>query len=107
MIIAEELAERNFGDFEGKDNNGDYYGLWQHDNAHTPNGETPVDLEVRVFPFLDRIRKQYRGKNILLVAHGGIGLTIETYYKGVPDDKNLLQYVAGNGELKIYDIEND
>ena len=107
LVIADELAERNFGEFEGKDNNGDYYGLWQHDNTDTPGGETPKDLESRVFPFLDRIRQQYKGKNILLVAHGGIGLTIETYYRGAPKDKNLLQYVAGNGELKVYDIDNE
>ena len=103
-MVASELTERNFGEYEGKHNNGDYYGLWQHDNTETPGGETPKDLESRVFPFLDKIRREYKGKDVLLVAHGGIGLTIETYYRGVPADKNLLQYVSGNGELKVYDV---
>jgi len=106
LIIADELRERNFGEYEGKHNNGDYYGLWQYDNQNTPKGETPKQLETRVFPFLDRIRNEYKDKNVLLVSHGGVGLIIETYYKGVPKSKDLLEYISKNGELKIYDIEN-
>jgi len=60
VVIADELAERNFGEYEGKDNDGGkYYGLWQYDNPVTPNGETPKDLEARVYSFLDRLHKQY------------------------------------------------
>jgi len=106
LIMADELIERNFGEYEGKHNNGDYYGLWQYDNDDTPNGETPKDLEARIFPFLDRIRREYKDKNILLVAHGGVGLIIESYYNGVPESRDLLEYGSVNGELKIYDIEN-
>lgn len=106
LIIADELRERNFGEFEGKHNNGDYYGLWQYDNQSTPKGETPKELEARIYPFLDKIRNKYKDKDILLVAHGGIGLIIESYHKGVPESGDLLEYVVGNGELKIYDIEN-
>ena len=105
LIIVNELAERNFGDYEGKPNNGDYYGLWQADNNETPNGETPEDLKIRIYPFLDRIREEFSGEDVLLVAHGGIGLIIETYYKGIPETGDLLEYASGNGELKIYDIK--
>lgn len=106
LIVANELRERNFGIYEGEHAKGDYYGLWQYDNQDTPNGETPKELEARIYPFLDKIRADFKDKDILLVAHGGIGLIIESYYKGVPKSGDLLEYVVGNGELKIYDIEN-
>ena len=106
LIVSDELRERNFGEYEGKHKNDDYYGLWQYDNQNTPNGETPKELEARIYPFLDKIRNKYKDGNVLLVAHGGVGLIIETYYKGVPESKDLLEYESANGELKIYDIDN-
>jgi len=106
LIVADELRERNFGEYEGKHTNDNYYGLWQYDNQDTPKGETPKELEARIYPFLDRVRTEFKDKDILLVAHGGIGLIIESYYRGVPESGDLLEYVVGNGELKIYDIEN-
>jgi broad specificity phosphatase PhoE len=102
LIFTDQLAERNFGDYEGRNNNGDFYGLWHYDNANTRNGETPKNLEKRISRFLDRVIKEYTGKNVLLVSHGGVGLLVAAYFYGVPEDGNLLNYVSGNGELKIY-----
>jgi broad specificity phosphatase PhoE len=102
LIVAEVLRERNFGSYEGKPNNGDYYGLWQYDNDDTPGGETPKDLEKRIYPFLDHIHEKYAG-NVLIVGHGGIGLIIKSYYHGTPKYGDLLEYAVGNGVLEKFE----
>ena len=109
LIESPELAERNFGRFEGEHNSpeGDYYGVWNHNrDVDTQGGESLKDLETRVYPFLDRIRKEYEGKDILLVAHGGIGLIVRQYYKGKPQSGNLLDLPpVANGEVEILEID--
>lgn len=32
---------------------------------------------------------------------------VEAYHHGMPEDGELLKLVAKNGEIKIYDLEND
>lgn len=109
LIESPELAERNFGKFEGEHNSpeGDYYGVWDYNrDTDTEGGESLEDLEARVYPFLDRIRKEYKGKDILLVAHGGIGLIVRQYYKGKPDSGNLLDLPpVANGEVEVLEID--
>lgn len=39
------------------------------------------------------------------MAHGGVGVIIEAYYRGIPDDGNLLTYASRNGEVRRYDKE--
>ncbi len=66
------------------------------------------DLEARVYPFLDRIRDEYSGKDILLVAHGGIGLIIRQYYKGKPQSGNLLDLPpVANGEVEVLEVADE
>lgn len=108
LIESQELAERNFGRFEGEHNSpeGDYYGVWDHNrDTDTEGGESLKDLENRVYPFFDKIRQEYEGQDILLVAHGGIGLIVRQYYKGRPQSGNLLDLPpVANGNVEILEI---
>lgn len=104
IVVADELIERDFGEYEGQVHGGGYFGLWDYGSGKSPDrGESLLNLAERVFPFLDRIREEYKGKDILLVTHGGLGVMIEEYYRGRPDSGNLLEYVMGTGELRIFD----
>jgi broad specificity phosphatase PhoE len=106
IIEAKELVERDFGDYEGKINDGNYFGLWKY-GEKIEKGENFDDMQARLNPFLDKIGEKYAGKKVLLVGHGGLGLLIGLYYGGeVPSDLNLLKYVIGHGELKEYRIQN-
>lgn len=106
FAIADELIERNFGDYEGRHDSKDYYGLWRVNNTSTPHGESVKEVRKRIFSFLNRLSEQYEGKDLLLVSHGGVGVVIESYFKGEPESGDLLEYVTGNGELKVYDFDN-
>lgn len=103
VIITDELIERDFGEYEGAINDGNYFGLWDYHNDTIENGETQKELFDRVVAFLDKTKDQYEG-TILLVAHGGIGLMIEAYHRGIPEDGNMLQYVSNNAEIKMYEL---
>lgn len=105
LVIANELRERDFGSYEGKVNDGQYFGLWDYENADSQSGETPKQLCNRIFSFLDKIQDTYEG-SVLLVGHGGVGLAIEAYFRGIPEDGNLLKYVTNHGEIRKYSRGN-
>ena len=110
LIEAQELSERNFGKYEGESNSpeGDYYGAWDYTRQLETGGETLLDLEKRVFPFLDKIRKEYAGKDVLLVAHAGVGLIIREFYQGKPESGNLLELPPiANGEVELLEISKE
>jgi probable phosphoglycerate mutase len=44
------------------------------------NGESLMQLAHRVYSVLDDIRRDYSGKNVLVVCHGGVCRVIETYF---------------------------
>lgn len=104
FVAIDALAERDFGDYEGVVNDGNYFGQWNYEVTSTPNGETPKELYARIKNFLDLVKDTHQG-NVLIVTHGGVGLMVEAYFAGVPADGQMLQYVTGNGEVKVYDIE--
>lgn len=110
LTIAPELIERDFGEFEGLVNDGNYFfGLWSYgnDDETIKQGETTKQVQQRVDAFIDRIRGEYEDNDALLVAHGGVGVMIEAYFRGLPEDGNLLSYASGNGEVRKYERRND
>ncbi len=102
IVVADEISERDFGEYEGKENPGDYFGLWNYGADVIARGETTKDVEKRIFAYLSELQEKYAGKKVLLVAHGGVGLLIQAFFDGIPQDNNLLKLVAGNGEAKKF-----
>lgn len=104
LIEAPEIAERNFGTYEGMSNGpGDnYYGLFDYSmHVEAIDGESLEDLAARVYPFLETVRKNHKERDVLIVAHQGIGLIIREYYRGRPKSGNLMELSRlGNGEVE-------
>ncbi len=74
IIYDDRLKERSLGDFENlliTDERKAY--LQTH---IPPNGETFYELDLRVISFLDTLKNEYSGKNVLVVTHGGIIYTL-------------------------------
>lgn len=61
LLIASELKERDFGEYEGRVNDGNYFGLWNYGKDVITQGETTIQLMGRVSVFLDGISSIYRG----------------------------------------------
>ena len=68
----------------------------------SPEGaETFQDLIDRGEKLLDKINKDYDGKNILLVTHGDIGKMIYCAFYDVPWQEVLTAFHFGNSELLL------
>lgn len=82
-IPVPNLAEFNFGDFEGKsgaelEDNADYK-AWISGKAEVPNGETNKDFAVRICIGLRQIVEDmlsHEINNAAVVTHGGVIMTL-------------------------------
>ena len=104
IIIDERVSERDFGEFEGMPSTDfDFNAFWSHkQNLKYDTAENIRDFFERVYGFLDSIKKQYPGKRILIVAHGGISIPFKCYFEGIPDVETLLPLALGNCEVAKY-----
>ncbi len=70
-------------------------------NFSDPN-ESRYDIETlpkfrkRINEFWDDVTEKYKGKNVLVVSHSGVGLYSQAYFKGEPE----------NGDYSLYKIKN-
>ena len=89
IIIDELLIERKFGNYEGTKVNDDFFDkYWYYAlNSSDNDVESIKTCLERARIFLEKIKKQYDNKTILIVTHGGfikalyyniIGYNIET-----------------------------
>lgn len=104
ITIDARLIERNFGEYEGKslqimiDE-----GFWKETGTQTFNGGESLSRVIsRVYSFLDEITEKYSEKNVLIVAHGGIGMVVKSYFLGKPEDGDYFNYIVRNCEVLTF-----
>ncbi len=104
MIITEGMSERDFGEFEGMTKaEFDFEGFWSYkQNLQYQKAENIRSFFERVYSFLDDVQLKYKGKRILLVAHGGISIPVNCYFNGIPDTDDLLSLTIKNCEVAKY-----
>ena len=106
IIYDDDIAERDFGEFEGTNiNDFDYPGYWSYkqNNQYEKAENIKVFFE-RVYSFIEKIKNQYSDKNVLVVAHGGVSIPFNCYFNGIPEDDDLLKLVIRNCEVAKYEI---
>lgn len=103
IIFDDQIIERNFGEFEGEKIKFDKF--WDY-NAHPryQRAETIQEIISRISNFLDKIKEEYKDKNVLLVTHGGVSIAINCYFKGIPEDGKLINYCLHNCEVQEFEI---
>ncbi len=107
IIYDDRISERDFGEFEGrKKETFDYQGLWSYKNNNKYDKvENIQDFFKRIYNFLDDIKVKFKGKNILLVTHGGVSIPVNCYFNGIPEYDNLLNLALKNCEYSEYKFE--
>ncbi len=107
IIKEDALKEIHCGDFEGLP----FDEIWQRypqmkqamveDPLHFkyPNGESLKEFYDRVQEGFKKIARDYEGKNILIVAHGGTVKGITTYIEGHLDAETWFKSVVSNCSL--------
>lgn len=107
IIFDKDISVREFGEHKGKVADVDFdftHGFWSYKaNIKYKRAENIRDFFKRVYLFLDKIKEEYKDKNVLIVTHGSIGIPIYCYFNGIPEDDNLLKFVLGNCEIAIYE----
>ena len=94
--------ERNFGEFEGEKIKFDEF--WDYNVTQKyQKAETIQEIISRISNFLDKIKEEYKDKNILLVTHGGVSIAINCYFKGIPADGKLINYCLHNCEVQEFE----
>lgn len=104
LIIEKDLAECNFGEWEGKTseelkNNNDFL-LWlkNSEEAYPKGGESLKNFKLRVLSAFERLVETIvKGdiKDVAVVTHGGVIMTILTAF-GVPR-AGFFDWVVNNG----------
>ena len=103
VVVDERFIEQDFGIYEGVDraHPGFLAGKRKFCFRH-PGGESMMQLAQRVYNGLDDIRKNYPGKNVLVVCHGGVCRMIRTYFEDM-ENETFSTYSPDNATLVEYD----
>lgn len=107
ILLDDGLKERCFGEFEGKTREEmDFDEIWNYKlNKHYKNAESTGELFERVQKFLNKIKKEYKDKTVLLVTHGGVTVAIRATLEGIPEGMEVLRGLGiDNCEIKEYDL---
>ncbi len=101
----DRVIERDFGEFEGLTRTEfDFKGFWNaNSNQKYERAESLEAVKTRVFDLLDELRNT-PDENVLIVSHGGVGVVLMSYFKGVPQDGDYLKFELGNGKLIVFEF---
>ena len=104
-IFDDRLLERYYGEIEGKWPK-EWAGAWRIHNPVEVAFESVLSVYSRVKDILDEIRTKYAGKNVLIVAHGGVIICIRAYFEGIPESGDLHDLPkTGNCEILSYQLK--
>ena len=107
-ILDQRLAERSYGDFEGKDYSvcPSYDVLWDYkikDTSRLGNVEPVEEVFNRVGELIEDLKRQFPDGTVLLVCHGGIFKAVHYYINGFDEETDLLGFHVGNCQIGQYD----
>ncbi len=106
IITDERIIERCNGELEGKLKSEIEVEIDFNDpNEKRYNIENIVDFRERIFDFFSEILKKYKGKNVLVVTHAGVGIYARCFFEGEPKSGNYLDYKLNNCDYLQYDNE--
>ncbi|MCK4554659.1 histidine phosphatase family protein [Candidatus Parcubacteria bacterium] len=113
IIINPHFIERSFGVYEGLTKNEakkEFPDLYKQNitrifNNTPPNGETIQDVQNRVFDGLDKIKKNYQNKNILVVTHAFVAKVINKYFNPDISEQDFFDFVLKTANIRQYQFK--
>lgn len=100
VYFDERIVELKLGKLNGEFAQGYDELLWKIDEKPKMKvKETLSEFYDRCASFLNEVREKYRDKNVLVVAHNGVGAMFKWYFYGEPKDKDLTNYFSDNCEI--------
>ena len=110
-VETQDFRERNFGLWEGmtfteiKEKYPKEFESWANNPLkYSPiEGESTATVKDRVLPSLTRILNSHKGKNIAVVAHGGVNRIILCHFLGIPLE-NIFRIEQGYAAVNIIEF---
>lgn len=102
IVFDKGLRDHFYGDYHNGPNEPyrkEFNKVEGFTSKRSPNGESFNDCRKRVLATLDKIEKNNKGKNIVIVSHGDPLLAIYSATKGLSDKKVFKQ--GKNGIIKV------
>ena len=105
VVTDERLREWDYGEYEGRTRyaQGFAEGKCEFGVRMGSSGESLLQLAHRVYSVLDDIIRDYHGKNVLIVSHGGVCRVIETYFNNMTTE-NFSGWFMDNCQIIEYTI---
>lgn len=108
ILFDDRLKERLLGDLNGEIDS-DFPDCWkmgkaQEELCKLKHVETIDEFYNRCKDFIEDIRKKYKNKTVLLVAHNGVGRILKCVFNDFPKSGNLDDYDVDNAEVVIFDL---
>lgn len=98
------LIEQNYGIYEGVNRFDDGFLANKRCFAYRyPGGESMMQVAYRVYGLIDRVREQYRGRNVLFVCHGGVCRVLHTYFADMTNEE-FFEYAQENCGVTEYEL---
>ena len=99
------MVERNLGEYEGKAIDFDLVcRQWSDFDDKTGNVESVRECLNRAKAFLDKIKKEYPNKRILVVSHGGFIKALYFNIIGYDQDTDFLSFKPENAKIYEYEL---
>lgn len=107
VIYEEGVIERDMGEYEGIGvEEFASISFWNYKkNVKYERAENIRVFFDRIYKFLDKIKEKYNGKNILIVAHGGVSVPVNCYFNGIPENDDLRYLGIHNCEVVEYEVK--
>ena len=104
MQIEELLIEQDYGIYEGVDRKNESFLANKRNFAYRyPEGESMMQVAYRIYGLIEKLKKEYKDKNILIISHGGVCRIIRTYFCDMTNDE-FFNYTLENGKLEEYEL---
>lgn len=104
IVYEDRLKERNFGEFEGlRIDQFDADSFWSYKKNYVYNkAENIRTFFNRINNYIMDIEEKYKDKKLLIVAHTGTIIAIDTFFNGIPEDDNFFKYDLKNCKILKY-----
>ena len=104
VIEDPRLVEQNYGIYEGMDRKTPgFLENKRHFAVRYPGGESMMDVAHRIYGLLEDVKRDYAGKNVLLVCHGGVLRLVRSYFEPMTNEE-YFHYSQGNADIREYEL---
>lgn len=103
VVYDDRLKERDYGEITGKPASICKFRRWNANDEIPFKMESISEMFERTANFYNDILPKTKGKNVLIVAHSGVGRLTYFYFTGKPKDGDYSNFQLDNAKVMTFD----